>query len=98
MAVAERAEIEAAYALNGYEFRTEEFFPEELKQEITEVRVEAPRIVEAEMEGRRRRDQLTLDGRLVILAADHPGRMVTKSGDEPIAMGDRLEYLSLIHI
>ncbi len=96
MAAGERAEIEAAYALNGYRFHTEEFFPEDLKQEITEIRVEAPGLVEDEMARRQRRERLTLDGKLLILAADHPGRHVTKSGDDAIAMGDRLEYLGRV--
>lgn len=36
------------------------------------------------------------DGRLVILAADHPARMVTAVGDDPIRMGDRADYLGRI--
>jgi len=92
----ERMDIETAYALDGYEFCTEEFFPRWLKDAITDIRVKEPGIVQAEAEGRKRRPSLTRDGKLVILAADHPGRMVTKSGDDLIAMGDRLEYLGRV--
>jgi hypothetical protein len=35
-----------------------------------------------------------VDGKLVILATDHPGRRVTSLGAEPLVMGDRHAYLS----
>jgi hypothetical protein len=42
------------------------------------------------------RDTLSEDGRLTLLAADHPGRMVTAIRDEPVKMGNRHEFLSRI--
>lgn len=45
---------------------------------------------------RPRRSELTVDGKLVILAADHPARMVTSVGDDPLRMGLRAEYLGRI--
>src|SRR5207253_212121 len=45
---------------------------------------------------RKRRDVLAPDGRLVILAADHPARSVTRVGGRPAAMGHRLDYLGRI--
>ena len=45
---------------------------------------------------RKRRGKLTLDGKLNILAADHPARRVTKVGDDPLRMADRHGYLARI--
>jgi hypothetical protein len=36
------------------------------------------------------------DGKLTGVAADHPGRMVIRSGDDPIGMYDRQEYLGRV--
>ena len=44
-------------------------------------------------QGRARRPQLVPNGKLNILAADHPARRVTKVGDNPIAMADRRDLL-----
>ncbi|MGQ9632289.1 MAG: Cgl0159 family (beta/alpha)8-fold protein [bacterium] len=87
----------AKYSLGNYKFVTEEFLPEKVFHKITEVRVDgAKRIVEAEAKERAKRRKLTKDGKLTILAADHPARMVTRVGDNPIAMADRLEYLGRV--
>ena len=40
--------------------------------------------------------QIAPDGKLLILAADHPARYVTNVGSDPVQMGDRLEYLARI--
>src|SRR5215216_1041185 len=45
---------------------------------------------------RARRARLTLDGKLNILAADHPGRRVMSVGDNPLGMADRSDYLARI--
>jgi hypothetical protein len=63
---------------------------------ITEIRVSDPKLIEKSSQRRNRRDKLTLDGRLAILAADHPARGVTKSGDDPIRMGNRHDYLGRV--
>lgn len=78
----------------GFDFKPEEFLPERLFAAITDVRVERPEVVLAEAQRRRRRGRLTLDGRLVILATDHPGRRVTALEGDPLAMGDRHSYLA----
>jgi DhnA family fructose-bisphosphate aldolase class Ia len=93
---ATREQIDQEYDLKGYKFATEEFLPRSLFEEMTEIRVDAPEVVLAEAETRRRRPKLTLDGKLVILAADHPGRNVTTSEGDPIRMASRLEYLGRI--
>lgn len=48
-----------------------------------------------EQEARRRRCRLRLtrDGKLVLAALDHPARGVTAIRGDPLAMGNRLEYL-----
>lgn len=61
---------------------------------ITNVRVDRPDIILAEARNRRRRPRLTLDGKLVIVATDHPGRRVTSLGADPLGMGDRHSYLA----
>jgi DhnA family fructose-bisphosphate aldolase class Ia len=83
----------ANYSLNGYQYNNTEFFPLELYHEITEVRVRTPEVILQEAQNRKRRDTLTRDGNLLILAVDHPGRRVTNIREEPLRMGDRYEYL-----
>lgn len=60
---------------------------------ITDLRVERPALVTELARARRRRPQLCDDGRLLIIAADHPGRRVTRVGDNRLAMADRGDYL-----
>ncbi len=71
-------------------------FSESDFQRIAEIRVNDPDLPLRQAALRRRRTRLTTDGRLVVLAADHPGRGVTQVGDDPVAMGDRLDYLRRI--
>lgn len=84
------------YSIGSYVFNVEDFFPESLFHEITNTRVDRSQVVLEEARNRARRKKLTKDGRLTILAADHPARMVTAVGDNPIAMGDRYELLGRI--
>jgi DhnA family fructose-bisphosphate aldolase class Ia len=72
----------------------ESALPSNLFDEITEVRVEHPEWIESEASKRRRRKRLTSDGRLVLLAVDHPARGVTQIRKDALAMGDRHEYLA----
>ena len=80
----------------GYAFDVTTFFPVEILNAITEVRVEEPGAIMAEASERRRRTKLTKDGKLTILAADHPGRGVTGVAGHPTRMGDRQEYLGRV--
>lgn len=84
------------YDLGNYVFHPEEFFPRTLFDRIPEVRVSRPEVVHEEAHRRRRRDRLTVDGRLVILAADHPARMVLGVGEDALAMGNRWKLLARI--
>lgn len=80
----------------GKSFAVEEFFPRSLFDGITEIRVERPQAIITEARLRKRRERLTRNGRLVILAADHPGRGVTNSGTDPMGMADRYDFLGRI--
>jgi DhnA family fructose-bisphosphate aldolase class Ia len=85
-----------AYSIKGYEFDYEKFCPRHILDEITEVRVERPGVILEAAQARKRRTSLTLDGKLTILAADHPARMVNSYGDEPVRMANRHEYLARV--
>jgi len=84
------------YSLGDYKFKTEDFFPHYIFDRINEIRVDNPEIVLEEAKKRVRRKRLTTDGKLTILASDHPARQVTRVGDDPVAMTDRLEYLGRV--
>jgi len=77
-------------------FLFQEFLPQPWIEAVTHVRVWRPEVIAAEAARRRRRTRLTRDGRLTILAADHPARMVVRSGSDPLRMGNRWEYLARI--
>lgn len=91
-----RDRYDVNYALGRYFFRPRTFFPENLFAAITDARVQRPEIITEEAAARKRRDKLTKNGRLMILACDHPARYVTNVGDDPIGMGDRMDYLGRI--
>jgi len=84
------------YEIGSYQFNLQTFFPMTIFDKVTEVRVRRPQVIEQEAKARKRRRELTTDGKLTILAADHPARMVVSSGDEPIAMADRQQYLGRV--
>jgi DhnA family fructose-bisphosphate aldolase class Ia len=77
-------------------FEPDEFFPPEFYSRITGVRVDRPGVIMEQAALRRRRKTLSRDGRLVVVAADHPGRLVVKAGGDPWAMADRRHYLARI--
>lgn len=74
----------------------EVFFPPAVFNKITDARVDDSRLIEKSAGRRRRRERLTRDGKLAILAADHPARRVTKSGQDKILMGNRQSYLGRV--
>src|SRR5262249_21025677 len=89
--------VEVAYTLPlGFAYRSRDFLTEETFAELTELRVNQPELAREELKKRKRRDAIAPDGRLVILAADHPARAVTRVGDRPAGMGHRLDYLGRI--
>ena len=84
------------YTTGNYKFNLEEFFPKKLFYQITEARVSETNEILEHAKNRKRRQKLTKDGKLIILAADHPGRGVTALRNDPIGMGDRFEYLGRV--
>ncbi len=86
----------ACYSVGNYEFDLEKFFTKNMFDAITDIRVDSPDVIVKEARARRKRKKITKDGKLTILAADHPGRMVNKNGNDPIAMADRLQYLGRV--
>ncbi|MBT5398677.1 MAG: deoxyribose-phosphate aldolase [Micrococcales bacterium] len=62
-------------------------------ESIKDVRAENPSAVRDALEGRKRRDLIRGDGRLLIIAADHPARGAIAVGQNPTAMGSRRELL-----
>lgn len=85
-----------AYELGDYTFDLGSFFPARIFEKITEIRVHQPEIIEQQALARKRRSRLTRDGKLTILAADHPARGVTAVGSDPFKMANRQEYLGRI--
>ena len=77
-------------------FSSRAFFPDPLLRELMDTRVVNPEFAWNAAQVRVQRKSLTLDGKLNIVAADHPARNVTKVGDDPLAMADRREYLARI--
>lgn len=77
-------------------FETEQFFPEALAARITRTRIDDPEFAFRAARERIRRPRLTRDGKLNLLAADHPARAITQVGADVLAMADRREYLARI--
>lgn len=86
--------IDVNYALiHNYIYQNRKFFSEDLWDRIGELRVDNPQIIEQRMKKRKQRKSITQNGKLVILAADHPARMVTNVGNDLTKMADRYDYL-----
>ena len=68
----------------------------QLLGQITEIRLNRVSELRSFAQSRTRREKLTIDGKLVILAADHPARMVTGALDNPVGLADRRQYLGRI--
>lgn len=66
---------------------------ERLYPQITEARLSDPEISLRQASRRKRRERLTHDGFLHLVAADHPARRVTAVGKEPLALADRRDLL-----
>lgn len=75
-------------------FDVNEFLPAAILTRLTEIRVSDPERSLRAAKERKRRTNLTVDGKLSILAADHPARRVTRVGNDPFRMMDRREYLA----
>ena len=62
-------------------------------RELLETRARCPERIAAAAGARRRRPLLASDGRVCIIAADHPARAALKVGADPLAMADRRSLL-----
>lgn len=77
-------------------FLSKDYFPDSLVERLTETRVSDPEFAWRAARMRVRRERIAPNGKLNILAADHPARNVTKVGADPLAMADRRDYLARI--
>ena len=75
-------------------FNAEDFLPAPVLAQVTDIRVSDPERSWRIAQERKRRPQLTLNGKLNILAADHPARRVTRVAGDPLRMADRHDYLA----
>lgn len=67
-----------------------------LLAQLTDIRVQDPDCALRVAKTRERRVPMTRDGKLNILAADHPARRVTTVGGNALGMADRHDYLNRI--
>ena len=77
-------------------FNSKNFLPASLVAQLTQLRVNDPDRALRVAQSRKRRARLAIDGKLNILAADHPARRVTSVGNNPLGMADRHDYLARI--
>ncbi len=84
----------AELAVKPEQFVIEEALPGSLFDEVTEVRIHHPQAIDQEARRRARRARLTPDGKLALVALDHPGRGVTQIRKDCLAMGDRYQLLA----
>ena len=91
-----RQQIDVNYALGSYRFKTRRFLPEKIFYMITEEKKNNIDQILAEEYRNRVKRPHPWEGNIVIIAADHPARRVTNVGSDPIAMGDRQQYLGRI--
>ena len=77
-------------------FNYMEFITKDIFDSICEIKINTPKIVESEALLRKRRKNITKDGKLLILATDHNARMITDYDDDIIRRGNRHELLSSI--
>lgn len=77
-------------------FQAKDFLPLSVIRQLTELRIDDPERPRRAAKSRKRRTLFTPDGKLNILAADHPARRVTKVGEDAFRMTDRHDYLARI--
>lgn len=88
-------QIDVNYAIGGYRFKTRRFLPEKVFFMITDSKIKRSEIVMEGYKNRKQRER-PYDSNLLIIAADHPGRNVTRVQDDPYLMGDRQQYIGRI--
>ncbi|HJQ24321.1 MAG TPA: hypothetical protein VKA60_10435 [Blastocatellia bacterium] len=80
----------------AYRFDVKSFFPRRIMDAICEARVSRPEILNDAASRRKRRAPITRNGKLNLLACDHPGRGVIGALDQPALMGNRQEYMGRV--
>jgi DhnA family fructose-bisphosphate aldolase class Ia len=65
---------------------------------ILDVRTRRPHAIAEAAAARRRRPLLGGDGKLFIIAADHPARGALRAGDRPMALADRAQLLERLSL
>jgi len=75
-------------------FQKEKIISERLFSRITEIRVDQPEYLLEVAGKRKRRKQFVPDGKMNIVAADHPARGSVSVGKEPFAMANRYDLLA----
>src|SRR6478735_11263424 len=60
---------------------------------LTDIRVQDPGAIRRAADARTRRGLADGDGRLMIIACDHPARGANGVGNRPLAMGNRIQLL-----
>lgn len=81
---------------DDYRFNSADVLDEEALKSLTDLRASEPEFFGRALAERPRRERLSENGRLVILAADHPARGISGVGTNPVGMGNRADYLSRI--
>jgi hypothetical protein len=76
--------------MTSFAFRR--FLPDRVFEQLTDLRIDEPALAAERIRTRRRVWELPRP--LVVLAADHPARRVTRVGDDPARLGNRHEYLA----
>ncbi|MGI4895882.1 MAG: Cgl0159 family (beta/alpha)8-fold protein [Janthinobacterium lividum] len=66
--------------------------------EVSEIRARHPERILELSRARRRREVLPADGRLMVIAADHPARGANGVGNRPMAMASRTELLDRLRV
>lgn len=82
------------YDPGNYIFAPSDFLPWKLFAAVTDIRVDEPHLIYEEAYRLKKREKLTNDGKLVIVATDHPGRRVTTMRDDSLGMANRYHYLA----
>ena len=77
-------------------FNCKVFMPKDIFDSICEIKVNTPEIITSESISRKRRKNITKDGKLLLLATDHNARMITDYDGDIVRMGNRHEWLSSI--
>jgi hypothetical protein len=70
-------------------FQKNSVVSEEYFREITNIRVSRPGYILETAQKRKRRKEFVPNGRMNIVAADHPARGSVSVGNDPFAMADR---------